>query len=40
MFRFRGSFYADLCVVVWTEGPTRNNKVAFSNLSGIVWAGP
>ena len=37
-FRFRGSFYADTSVVVWTEGLT-NNKVVCSNLSGIVWTG-
>ena len=38
-FRFRGSFYA-----YWSFGVDgsriRNNKVAFSNLSGIVWTGP
>ena len=38
-FRFRGFFYADTSAVVWTEGPNRNNKVAFSNVSGIAWTG-
>ena len=37
----KSSVFVDLlCVLVWTEAVSRNNKVAFSNLSGIVWTGP
>ena len=42
-FRFCGSFYADMCVVVSTEGLTLTIKLRqFSNfkLSAIVWTRP
>ena len=29
MFRFRGSFFADLCVAVWTEGLAVTIKMRF-----------
>ena len=37
----KSSVFVDLFMRVSLDGSRiRNNKVAFSNLSGIVWTGP
>ena len=37
----KGSVFVDLFMRISVDGRRiRNNKVAFSNLSGIVWTGP
>ena len=37
----KSSVFVDLFVRISVDGSRiRNNKVAFSNLSGIVWTGP
>ena len=37
----KSSVFVDLFMRVSVDGRRiRNNKVAFSNLSGIVWTGP
>ena len=35
----KSSVFVDLFMRISVDG-SRNNKVAFSNLSGIVWTGP
>ena len=37
----KSSVFVDLFMRISVDGRRiRNNKVAFSNLSGIVWTGP
>ena len=37
----KSSVFVDLFMRISVDGSRiRNNKVAFSNLSGIVWTGP